>query len=97
MPKLTTAEIRAALDSLPGWKKTGAAIRRTCEFADFVAAMKFVNAVARAAEKAGHHPDVDIRWNRVTLELTTHDAGGLTAKDFALAAQFNRLAAARRR
>ena len=52
---------------------------------DFPEAMKFVNAVAEIAEQAQHHPDIDIRWNKVTLALTTHDAGGLTEKDFALA------------
>lgn len=92
MPRLAPSEIKAALVALPAWTRKGSVIRRTYEFADFVAAMKFVNAVARAAEKAGHHPDVDIRWNRVTLALTTHDAGGLTEKDFALAAQCDRLA-----
>ena len=54
--------------------------------------MKFVNVVAKLAEKAGHHPDIDIRWNRVTLGLTTHDEGGLTAKDFTLATRFDRAA-----
>ncbi len=92
MAKPAPPEIRAALAVLPAWTRRGSVIRRTYEFADFVAAMKFVNAVARAAEKANHHPDVDIRWNRVTLALTTHDAGGLTARDFALAAQCDRLA-----
>lgn len=92
MPKPAPAEIKAALAALPNWTRRGAIIRRTYEFPDFAAAMKFVNAVARAAEKANHHPDVDIRWNRVTLALTTHDAGGLTDKDFALAAQCDRLA-----
>ena len=53
--------------------------------------MKFVNAVAKAAEKACHHPDIDIRWNKVTLALTTHDAGGLTEKDFDLARKFDRI------
>lgn len=85
MPALNIAQIRAAQASVPAWTRRGAVIRRTYEFTDFVAAMKFVNAVARAAEKAGHHPDIDIRWNRVTLALTTHDAGGLTEKDFSLA------------
>jgi len=51
--------------------------------------MRFVNAVAVLAEKAGHHPDIDIRWNKVTLALTTHDQGGLTEKDFALAKKFD--------
>jgi len=76
---------------VPKWRKRRAVIRRTFEFADFAAAMKFVNAVARLAEKAGHHPEIEIRWNRVTLVLTTHDAGGLTAKDFELAARLDRL------
>ena len=93
MLRFTTAEIKAALALLPDWRKSGVVIRRTYEFADFVAAMKFVNAVARSAERAGHHPDVDIRWNRVTLALTTHDADGLTEKDFALARRADRLAA----
>ena len=94
MPKLTPAQITAALAAAPNWKKQGAMITRTFEFKDFVAAMKFVNAVAKLAEQAWHHPDIDIRWNKVTLALTTHDQGGLTGKDFALAKKFD--AAARR-
>ena len=93
MTKLTSAEIKAALAEVPHWRRKAAVITRTFEFADFVVAMKFVNGVAKAAEKAQHHPDIDIRWNRVTLALTTHDAGGLTAKDFALAARCDALAA----
>ena len=89
MPKLKSADIRMALRSVPGWKKKGALIVRTYKFKDFVAAMKFVNAIARLAEKAWHHPDIDIRWNKVTLALTTHDQGGLTTKDFALARKFD--------
>ena len=85
MQKLTAAETRAALAAVPAWSLSGKAIARTYAFKDFPAAMKFVNAVAGLAEQAGHHPDIDIRWNRVTLALTTHDAGGLTEKDFALA------------
>ncbi len=92
MRKLTPAEIRTASAGLPQWRRKGAALSRDFEFDDFVAAMKFVNAVARAAEKACHHPDIDIRWNKVTLTLSTHDAGGLTAKDFALAAKCDALA-----
>ena len=67
----------------------------TCQYPsykDFHAAIKFVNAVAGLAAQAWHHPDIDIRWNKVALTLTTHDAGGLTRKDFALARQFDRLA-----
>lgn len=80
------------MKAIPTWSRRGSVLRRTFEFADFVGSMKFVNALARSAEKAQHHPDIDIRWNRVVLALTTHDAGGLTAKDFALAAQADKLA-----
>ena len=92
MKKLTPTQIKVALRAVPKWKKNGASITRTCEFKDFPAAIKFVNAVARLAEAAWHHPDIDIRWNKVTLTLSTHDAGGLTQKDFALARKFDRLA-----
>lgn len=83
------------MSSVPLWKRRGAVIQRTFEFPDFVVAMKFVNAAARAAEKQGHHPDIDIRWNRVTLALTTHDAGGLTDADFKLATRCDVLAGAK--
>lgn len=76
---------------VPKWQRKGRVIRRTCEFKNLLEAIKFVNAVARAAEKAWHHPDIDIRSNKVTLALTTHDEGGLTAKDFALAARIDAL------
>jgi len=91
MKKLNAAQIKTALARLPDWKKHHDTISRTFVFKDFPAAIKFVNAVAKLAEKAWHHPDIDIRWNKVTLVLTTHDAGGLTRKDFALAKKFDRL------
>jgi len=91
MTKLKSPQIRQALADVPDWTRTGAAITRTYAFKDFPAAIRFVNQVARLAEKAWHHPDIDIRWNKVTLTLTTHDAGGLTAKDFKLARQFDQL------
>ena len=91
MSKLKLAQIKTALAATPGWKKKGATITRQFEFKDFPAAIKFVNAVARLAEKAWHHPDIDIRWNKVTLTLTTHDAGGLTNKDFDLAKRYDQL------
>ncbi len=69
-------------------------ISRTFQFADFVASIKFVNAISKRAEKACHHPDIDIRWNKVTLRLSTHDAGGLTGKDFLLARECDGIAAA---
>jgi 4a-hydroxytetrahydrobiopterin dehydratase len=83
--KMDEAKIDAALLSVPKWKRDGQVISRTYEFADFLVAMKFVNALAALAEQVQHHPDIDIRWNKVTLALTTHDSGGLTEKDFALA------------
>ena len=91
MKKLNSVQIKSALTKIADWKKKAAVISRTFEFKDFPAAMKFVNAVAKIAEKEQHHPDIDIRWNKVTLALTTHDAGGLTEKDFALAKKFDEL------
>jgi 4a-hydroxytetrahydrobiopterin dehydratase len=92
MAKLTAAQIRAVLPTVPGWKRQGRVIARTYQFLDFGQAMKFVNAVGRLAERAWHHPDIVIQWNRVTLTLTTHDAGGLTGKDFVLAGRCDALA-----
>ncbi|MBB6050298.1 4a-hydroxytetrahydrobiopterin dehydratase [Armatimonas rosea] len=92
-PKLTDAAVQAALALRAGWSLENGRISRTFTFPDFVAAMRFVNAVADAAEAADHHPDIDIRYNKVTLALTTHDSGGLTEKDFALAAQADTIAA----
>jgi 4a-hydroxytetrahydrobiopterin dehydratase len=87
--KMEEARITLLLATLPEWHRDGQIISRTFQFKDFPAAMKFVNVVAELAEQAQHHPDVDIRWNKVTLALTTHDAAGLTEKDFALAKQFD--------
>ncbi len=91
MKKLNSTQIKSSLASVPDWKKKGQTIARTFQFKDFPAAIKFVNALARPAEKSNHHPDIDIRWNKVTLTLTTHDANGLTEKDFELAKKFDRL------
>jgi 4a-hydroxytetrahydrobiopterin dehydratase len=91
MAKLNSAQIKAGLEKVPEWKRRRQVISRTYEFKDFPAAMRFVNAVAKCAEQAGHHPDIDIRWNRVILGLTTHDAGGLSDKDFSLARRLDRL------
>lgn len=91
MQLLTDDEITAALGSLPDWDRAGDSITRTVELADFGAAMQYVNAVAYLAERAGHHPDILIQWNKVTLTLSTHSAGGLTAADVALAGQVNSL------
>jgi 4a-hydroxytetrahydrobiopterin dehydratase len=91
MPKLEDTQIALALATVPQWQRQGDLISRTFQFKDFPAAVKFVDAVAVAAEQAWHHPNIDIRWNKVTLVLTTHDAGGLTQRDFDLARQFDQL------
>ena len=89
---LTDAEVQTFLQKWPGWAQEGGMLKKTYGFADFRAAMAFVNRVADAAEAADHHPDIDIRYSKVTLALVTHDAGGLTQKDTALAAQVERFA-----
>ena len=91
MNKLTDVEIRHSLQQLPGWTLEGGMLILQCTFKDFVAAMAFVNDVAQLAEAAGHHPDIDIRYNRVRLALVTHDSGGLTSKDVNLAQKINNL------
>lgn len=87
---LSQTEIISRLNSLQSWKLEKGEIARTFEFPDFRASLAFVNRVGELAEKAGHHPDIDIRYNKVRLALVTHDAGGLTAKDFDMAAQIDR-------
>src|SRR5580658_2851526 len=89
MTKLNEAELQQAMAHLPGWTTDGSAIERNFKFADFVAAMAFVNRIAELAEQANHHPDIDIRYNRVTLALISHDAGGITARDARMARHLN--------
>jgi 4a-hydroxytetrahydrobiopterin dehydratase len=89
---LSDEEITAALAGLPSWTRAGGSISRTVGLADFRAAMLFTGAVAYMAEKANHHPDILIQWNRVTLTLSTHSAGGLTAADVTLAGHLDALA-----
>ncbi|MDD8017551.1 MAG: 4a-hydroxytetrahydrobiopterin dehydratase [Bacteroidota bacterium] len=91
MALLTEKQIVSALPSVHGWERDGNKIIRIFVKEDFVQAMGFVQSVAFLAEKMDHHPDIDIRWNKVTLVLSTHSAGGLTDKDFALASQINQL------
>ena len=87
IPRLTDAERDAALARLPGWRlrDDGLAIERSLRFADFGEAFAFMARVALAAEKADHHPEWSNVWNKVEITLTTHDAGGLSARDVALA------------
>jgi 4a-hydroxytetrahydrobiopterin dehydratase len=84
-------EVSTRLAAVPKWKEQGSEIVRTFEFPDFRGALAFVNKVGDLAENAGHHPDIDIRYNKVKLTLTTHDANGLTGKDFDLAAAIDRV------
>lgn len=91
MELLTDSAITAELASVPGWTQAGSNITATVKLADFRAAMLYVGAVAYLAEDANHHPDILIQWNRVTLTLSTHSAGGLTAADFALARRISQL------
>ena len=92
MQKLTDAEIQNALTGLSGWSVEDGVLVRTFTFADFVAAMQFVVALAMKAEVANHHPDLDIRYNKVKVGLVTHDSGGITQNDVDLAKAANGLA-----
>lgn len=86
MPPLSEKEIHSRLVAIPDWQIESGELVRTYLFRDFCASLAFVNKVGAVAETAGHHPDIDIRYNKVRLALVTHDAGGITAKDFDLAA-----------
>jgi 4a-hydroxytetrahydrobiopterin dehydratase len=91
MPALSTQQAESLLTNLPGWQIDAGELVRTFKFEDFRAALRFVNQVGDLAEEAGHHPDIDIRYNKVRLALLTHDAGGLTNKDFDLASMADKL------
>ncbi|WP_395107130.1 4a-hydroxytetrahydrobiopterin dehydratase [Actinomadura sp. SCN-SB] len=90
---LDDAAITGRLRELPGWTRDGGQIRRRVRAPSFMAGIELVREVARAAEDADHHPDIDIRWRTVTFALSTHSAGGLTGKDFDLAARIDEIAA----
>ena len=87
LPLLAEAEVVSALAALPGWSRAGDEIEKTFERPSFPDAIAFVVRVGFLAEAADHHPDLDIRWRRVRVALTTHDSGGLTANDVELAQQ----------
>ena len=89
MPLLKESEIKEALAQLPEWYLRANAICRDFEFKDFAKAMFFVNQLAEIAETANHHPDIDIRYNKVHLALTSHDSGGVTQRDLRLAQQIS--------
>jgi 4a-hydroxytetrahydrobiopterin dehydratase len=87
---LSVAEIEEALKTHKTWKLQGGKLVQEWKFKDFVEAMEFVNRVATLAESAGHHPDIDIRYNQVLLGLVSHDAGGVTNRDISMAAQIDK-------
>jgi 4a-hydroxytetrahydrobiopterin dehydratase len=89
---LDDAAITGRLKELPNWRRDGQEIRRRMKAPSFMSGIEVVREVARAAENADHHPDIDIRWRTLTFALSTHSAGGLTGKDFDLAAQIDAIA-----
>ncbi|MFO7894540.1 MAG: 4a-hydroxytetrahydrobiopterin dehydratase [Longimicrobiales bacterium] len=91
MALLDEQQIRAGLDHLHGWTREGDVIRKTFTLDSFPEAIEFVNRIAERAEAADHHPDIDIRYDRVACALSTHSEGGLTVKDFDMAAEIDEL------
>lgn len=83
--KLSDLEIRRALGALPGWSRKGDALNKTYTFARFADGIRFVDDVAQIADGMNHHPDIDIRYTKVTFSLSSHDAGGITKRDLDLA------------
>lgn len=91
MALLNEAQISQELKQLADWKLAGKTIERDYQFPDFAAAMQFINKVAVLAESVDHHPDIDIRYNKVKLALTSHDSGGVTSRDVKMAHKINSL------
>ena len=89
---LNELQVRQKLEDIPNWITSGHLIANTYQFKDFVQAIDFVNRLVEPAESAAHHPDLEIYYNKVTVHLTTHDAGGITQKDFDLAYQIEAIA-----
>ncbi len=89
MAKLSDAELRTLLAEMDGWTHLGDAIHKSYTFPGFRGAIAFVNRIADRANDAGHHPDLEIHYNRVVVSLSTHDEGGVTEKDAALAAEID--------
>ena len=92
MPALSTQQADTLLSSLPAWRIEAGELVRTFKFEDFRASLRFVNQVGELAEEAGHHPDIDIRYNKVRLALVSHDQGGLTQRDMKMAQALETLA-----
>ena len=92
MARLSDGEIEERLSGLSGWERDGDAIKREFELSDFKGSVDFVNRLTPEAEEMNHHPDLEISWNKVTVELSTHSEGGLTENDFELARRISALA-----
>lgn len=92
MARLSDEEISQRLSGLTGWSREGDAIKRTFDRDDFVGSVRFVESVVGPAEEMNHHPDLAISWSQVTVTITTHSEGGLTAADFELAGRIDELA-----
>lgn len=91
--KLSEKQIAGELAKIPGWKINHGKLHRIFEFRDFRQAFAFMTGVALAAESMNHHPDWSNAWNKVTIDLSTHSAGGITKNDFELAAQIQKISA----
>src|SRR4051794_27532232 len=91
MPLLDDSEIEARLAALPDWRREGEAIEKTFECGDFVGSVRFVDRLVEPAEEIGHHPDLEVSWDKVKVTLSTHSEGGLTGNDFELAARLDAL------
>jgi 4a-hydroxytetrahydrobiopterin dehydratase len=89
---LRDEEIEARLEAVEGWTRDGDAIAREFDRGDFVGSVRFVDAIVEPAEELGHHPDLEVSWATVTVRISTHSEGGLTAADFELAARIDALA-----
>lgn len=92
MAPLGNSEIEARLAEHPGWERSGSAIRKSFGRSDFVGSVNFVQSLVEPAEAMNHHPDLEISWDTVTVSLSTHSEGGVTAADFELAAKIDALA-----
>jgi 4a-hydroxytetrahydrobiopterin dehydratase len=92
MALLSDSEIEARLAELPGWRREGEAIAKTFDRGDFVGSVLLVESIVEPAESMGHHPDLAISWSEVTVTISTHSEGGLTAADFELATKIDALA-----
>jgi 4a-hydroxytetrahydrobiopterin dehydratase len=92
LERLDDTEIERRVGELEGWERAGEAIRKDFKRDDFVGSVEFVRALTEPAEAMGHHPDIEISWDTVTVTITTHSEGGLTANDFELAGRIDELA-----